>query len=172
MMDETDDQDNNWQDPISREFARAKDAVTLRCRGTAFDTTIKEYRALLEEFLPKMGNREDLALEFRRRIVEDILVLAYEENEPFESCHKVWNELLQLGFSTIETQCMMSHFFVKCCNKYGHTEIGLAVLDPLVAELERLRAEPSVTKQATKFYGQELESLRKLRAKLEAEETT
>jgi len=165
--DGTDDQDDNWQDPLSREFAYAMHRLTLRCRDMDFVIAAKEYRDLLDEFLPKIGHHEDLAIEFRRRIAETILVLAYQENEPFEMCQHVWNDLLELGFSTIECQCLMTHFFVKCCGKYGQTDIGLAVLDPLIAELERLRAEPTVTKLAAEHYEEELESLRKLRAKLE-----
>jgi len=169
IADETDDEDENWHDPLSREFAHAKDLVTLRCRDADFATSAKEYRDLLDKFLPKIGHREDLALEVRRRIAEEILVLAYQENEPFEICQHAWNDLLQLGFSTIECQCMMTHFFVKCCHNYGQTELGLAVLDPLIVELKRLRAEPTVIMLAALYYDDELRSLRKIRARLEAQ---
>ena len=47
--------------------------------------------------------------------------------------------------------------------------MGLALLEPLIADLERLGAEPTATKQEVDYYDYELESLQKLRARLEAE---
>lgn len=167
--DETNELDDVWQDPLSREFAQAKDRVTLRCIKSDFASAAGQYRALLQEYLPKVGSDEELRLEFHRRIIEEILTLAYQENEPFETCQRVWNEMLQVGFSTIECRCLMTHFFVKCCISSNETDIGFSVLDPLIFEVERLRAEPSVTKQAATYYNEEIASLQKLRARLEAE---
>lgn len=167
--DETNELDDVWQDPLSREFAQAKDRVTLRCIKSDFVTAVGQYRALLQEYLPRVGSDEELRLEFHRRIIEEILTLAYQENEPFETCQRVWNEMLQVGFSTIECRCLMTHFFVKCCIRSTETDIGFSVLDPLIADVERLRAEPTATKQEVDYYDYELESLNKLRSRLEIE---
>jgi hypothetical protein len=74
-----------------------------------------------------------------------------------------------LGFYRIERQISMTWFFADSCREHGHTDLGLALLDPLIVELERLRAEPTVTTQLAEYYDYELEPLRKLRAKLEAQ---
>ena len=167
--DETNEQDDVWQDPLSREFAQAKDRVTLRCIRSDFATAAGQYRALFQEYLPKVGSNEELRLEFHRRIIEEILTLAYQKNEPFETCQRVWDEMLQVGFSTIECRCLMTHFYVKCCIRSAETNIGFSVLNPLILDVERLRAEPSVTKQAATYYDDELASLHNLRARLEAQ---
>ncbi|MBK9259949.1 MAG: hypothetical protein IPM54_08955 [Polyangiaceae bacterium] len=53
----------------------------------------------------------------------------------------------------------------------AEVDIGLGVLDPLIAELERLAADPATTKQAARYYRQEVDKLGELRAKLEALKT-
>ncbi len=162
---------DKWPEDISIAFDRALGVVMLKWRKTNADSAIADYRAIEAEFLVRIGDNQEIAQQVRRLVTEMLLSMAWQKDQPFEACQRYWNDLQQLGFYRIERQCFMTWFFADCCREHGHTDMGLAVLDPLIAELERLRADPSVTVQATKFYDQELEPLRKLRARLEAQKS-
>ncbi|HMY20421.1 MAG TPA: hypothetical protein PKA58_29045 [Polyangium sp.] len=59
--------------------------------------------------------------------------------------------------------------FAEICREHGQTDVGLSVIDPVIAKVEGLRAKPGITQWATEYYEQELGYLRKLRARLETE---
>jgi hypothetical protein len=118
--------------------------------------------------LTRVGDRENDALEFRRRTAERILDAAHGKKIPFETCTNAWNALLQLGFSSIDRQSTMTWFFADCCRKHSQVDVGLGVLDPLIAELERLRDDALAAKQPVTYYRNEIATLQKLRAQLEA----
>jgi hypothetical protein len=175
MTDQNDNQPENDDGADINEpwpgyaFAKASDAACVKCFRLDFDAAVQEYRALEAEFLARIGDRQNDALEIRRRVAERILDAAHGKKAPFETCTNAWNDLLQLGFSNFERKCTMTWFFADCCRKHRQTEIGLAVLEPLIAELERLRAEAAATNESVDYYDHELEPHRKLRAKLEAQ---
>jgi hypothetical protein len=153
-------------------FERARGVASvkyIRNKEIDFASIVAEYRAIEAEFLAHFLDNEENAQQVRRIMTEMLLQAAWDKDQPFETCQRYWNDLLQLGFYRIERQSNQTWLFAEICREHGQTELGLAVLDPLIAELERLRAEPTVTTQATKFYDQELESLRQLRARLEAQ---
>lgn len=144
-----------WPDSTTYAFAKALDAACVKTYRLDFDAAVQEYRALEAEFLPRIA-RQDYALEIRRRIAERILDAAHGKKVPFEVCTSSWNDLLHLGFSNFERQCTMTWFFADCCRKHQQTETGLAVLDPLIAELERLRVEAIATNEPVDYYDHEL----------------
>ncbi len=160
---------DKWPEDVSIAFDRVLGVAKRTNRRTEFVSTVADYRAIEAEFLVRIGDNEENAQQVRRRVSEHLLSMAWQKDQPFETCQRYWNDLQALGFYRIERQSWMTWFFVDSCRQHGQTDTGLAVLDPFIAELERLRADPSVTVQATKFYDQELEPLRKLRADLEAE---
>jgi hypothetical protein len=160
---------DTWPEDVCIEFDRAKGFVTLENFRVDFVAAEAKFRALEAEFLPRLEHHEENARELRRHITEGIFLAAYIKEQPFDTYQSLWNELSQLGFSRIERRCNQTWLFADCCRKHGQTEIGLGVLDPLIAELERLRADPAVTTQAAEYYDQQLDNLGKLRAQLEAQ---
>jgi hypothetical protein len=156
-------------------FHRARNALSVkylkdRKNGKSdLDSVVAEFRAIETEYLVHVGDDEEIAQDVRRIIAGMIFEAAWYLDEPFETCQRYWNEVVELGYWGIDRQAAMTGSFAVCCSEYGQTDLGLATLDPLIAELERLRAEPAVTQQAAEYYDYELDSLRKLRARLEAE---
>jgi hypothetical protein len=160
---------DRWPEDVAIDFSQALTLATINSFRVDFATTVAEYRAIEAKFLPRFGNHAENAQQVRRHITEMVLDAAMTKKEPFETCLGYWNELLQLGFYRIERRCRATWSFADCCRTHGQRDIGLAVLNPLMDELERLRAEPDVTKPASEYFRHELETLGKLRAKLEAQ---
>ena len=163
---------DKWPEDVAIAFERARGVASvkyIRNREVDFASIVADYRAIEAEFLVHFRNNEENAQQVRRIMTEMLLQAAWDKDQPFETCQRYWNDLQQLGFYRIERQCNETWLFAKICCEHGHTEIGLAVLDPLIAELERLRAEPTVATFAVGYYEDEIGYLRKLRAKLEAE---
>lgn len=144
------------------------DVATVKSFRMSFADTVREYHAVQAEFLARIGDCDVVALEIRRRIAELILQSAREKREPFETCEQLWNELLLLGFTSIERKCAMTWFFADCCRRHRQVDIGLGVLEPIIVDMEQLLADPAVKKQAAKRYRYEVDNLGKLRAELEA----
>ncbi len=164
---------DKWPRDVSLAFDKALGVASLKYiknLDVDFATVIADAQAIETEFLPRVGDdNEENAQQVRRIIAAFLLVAAREMDQPFETCRRYWNDLQQLGFYRIERQVLLTGIFAICCREHGQTEIGLAVLDPLIVELERLRAEPSVTEFAAEYYEERLVSLRRNRAKLEAQ---
>src|SRR5690242_12116713 len=70
-----------------------------------FAEGVEDFRKLEAEFLARVDNDQVSLREIPRRIAETILSLAREKHPPFEVCREAWNDLVRLGFSSIERQC-------------------------------------------------------------------
>ena len=106
----------------------------------------------------------------RRRIAEYILRVADAHHPPFEVCRQAWNDVVRLGFSNTYIECVMTRYFAECCRYDEKPEEGLAVLEPLIAELERGIEEARATLSSTEFHEYHLEPLLKLRDALLAQQ--
>lgn len=159
---------DKWPRDVSIDFDGALGLATVKSFRVDFASAVEEYRAIETEYLARIGNDEENAQQVRRHIIEMLLRTAIDKKEPFDTCQKLWNELLHLGFYRIERECRNTWYFGHGCRKHRQTEIGLGVLAPLIAKLERLLADPTVTKPAADYYEHELDGLEKLRAELEA----
>ena len=163
---------DKWPEDVAAAFERARgDAHVRYARNKTLDfaSVLADFRAIEAEFVAHFHDNEENARQVRRIMTEMRLHAAWYKAQPFETCQRYWNDLLLLGFYRIERQCLETGSFAVCCHDYGHTDIALALLDPLIGELQRLRAGPCVTTQAAEYYDHELTSLQKLRARLEAE---
>ena len=129
----------------------------------SFAEAVDAFRRLEAEFVARAGDDDFVVLETRRRIAEYILMVADAHHPPLEVCRQAWNDLVCLGFSNIGQQRVMAWYFAECCRYDENPEEGLAVLLPLVAELERGLEEARATQSDTDFYEYHLEPLRKLR---------
>lgn len=161
-----------WPDSISRDFAMARDGTWLKTRFMTFDETVREYKAVEAAFVHRAGDNDFRADSIRRCVAEDILKQAvHDKPQPFDTCTRLWDDLVTHGFPEIESRCTATWFFADCCRKHGQVEIGLAVLEPLIAELERLYAEAAATNQPDEYYRNELNLIRKVHGQLETQRT-
>jgi hypothetical protein len=152
-----------------RALAKAIDAAWLRTRDSSFTQKVDEFRQVEREFVQRAGDDENFVLETKRGIAEAILRQANVTNQPFHVCRDAWNELVQLGFSNIETTVAMSWFYGDSCLRNAEAVAGFAVIEPLAAEFERLLADPEVTEEYAEYYRYELDRLSKLRLALKAQ---
>ncbi|TKD09906.1 hypothetical protein [Polyangium fumosum] len=136
----------------------------------SFAEAVDDFRRLEEEFVVRGCDSDFHVLETRRRIAELILTLAQSKRPPLEVCREAWEDIVRLGFSGREREYTMTWFFADCCRYDENPEEGLAVLLPLVAELERGLEEARATQSDTDFYEYHLEPLLKQRDELLAQQ--
>lgn len=166
-----------WPEDISHAFDHALGVTSVKHlkdrenKTIIFAEVVADFRALEADYVAKLGTETENALRARRIITEKLIFMAWALEQPLETCQQYWHELQQLGFHRIERKINETSFFADICGEHGHINLGLEVLAPVIAEVERLRAEPNLTQWATEFYDQELASLGRLRARLEAERT-
>lgn len=152
-------------------MAKASDALLAKSldRSRSFVEVVDDFRRLEAEFVARMGDNEFGVLQTRRRVAEAILAAAHSKHPPFEVCREAWNNASRLGFACIEQECLERWFYAECCAYDEKPEEGLAVLEPLLAELERRLEEARATQKPTRFYEDEIEQLGGLRDELDAQ---
>lgn len=163
---------DKWPRDVSLAFDRALRVASLKYikdDNITYASAVADFRAIETEYLKHFEENSESALQVRRIIAEKIFMAAWDKDEPFETCQQRWNDVVQLGFYCIEREDLETGLFAAICLDFGQIDLGLSVVDPFIAKLERLRAEPNLTAQAIKYYNTEIESFRKLRARLEAE---
>ncbi len=163
---------DKWPQSVAVAFEQARGAAHVkyvRDKTLAFASVVAEFRAIEAEFVAHFRDDEENAQQVQRIITDMLLEAAWDKDQPFETCQSYWNDLQPLGFYRIERQCDATWLFGEICREHGQTDIGLAVLDPLITELERLRAEPNVSDWTAEYYEERLVAMRKLRARLEAD---
>lgn len=155
-------------DPFGGEFTTANVRLLVKSleRTRTFAEAVEDHRQLEAEFVARAGANEFAVLHTRRCIAETILSIAREKHPPFEVCREAWNEVARLDFTNLGDRCNASRFFADCCAYDEKPEEGLAVLLPVIAELERGLEEARATQSSTDFYEYELETLRDLRGEL------
>ena len=154
-------------DPKEVAFCRKTEAILIKEPEMQYADIVRAYREIEEEFVNHAGYDDWEVLETKRRIAESIFRAACDSEQPFDVCRDNWNTLVELGFSSIEMFSTMTWFYADCCLLHEQNEIGLALVEPLIAELETALADPACTEQAARFYNQELRPLRELRDELE-----
>ena len=159
-------------DQLGREFATAHGWLLAKSleRTRSFAEAVDDHRRLEAEFVARAPDNEYHVIETRRRVAEIILVLASKKHPPFEVCREAWNEIGRLGFTDISARCTASRFYADCCIYDERPEEGLAVLEPLLTELERQLEERRATQQSTEFQEYYIEYLSDLLGELLAQQ--
>ncbi|MRG91163.1 hypothetical protein [Polyangium spumosum] len=154
------------------EFAEASKVVILKSIDWtwSFTSIVDDYRRLEAEFVARMGDSAFGVLETKRRIAENILSLAHSRHPPFEVCREAWNDLVRLGFAESFIEYLMTWTYADCCAYDEKPAEGLAVLEPLLADLERQREERMAAQQSTEFQDHYIEYLGDLRDELRAQQ--
>ncbi len=145
-------------------------AVQFRERKNelSFEEAAREYRQIEAELVKRAGGNEIQATETKRRITEVLLDSAYGTRQSHEVCHGLWEELVQRGFTNEERRHAMSRRYVQCCNFNGKFDAGLAVIEPLVSELESNLEDTTLTEEMHQFCKSNLRTHRQLQDKLKA----
>jgi len=166
----TDDKNFNAQT-----FATACGALLVKSLepSRSFAEGVEDFRKLEAEFLAHVSDDEIAVREIPRRIAEYILSLVQDKRPPFEVCREAWNDLVRLGFSHIDVECMKSWLYADGCAYDERPDEGLAVLVPLIARLEQRLEEARGTETKTEYpadyYEAWLERLRIRRDALDAQ---
>ena len=161
-----------WAHGVFIAFGREREAAHVRYirdKTIDFASIVATYRAIEAEYLAHFRDDEENTYHVRRITMELILQAAWEKDQPFETGERYWNDLRRLGFYNIDRECFATLLFGEICRDHGQTDTGLAVVDALIAKLERLRTEPMVGDWDAEDYDSNLDSMRRLRARLEAD---
>ncbi|MBK9259952.1 MAG: hypothetical protein IPM54_08970 [Polyangiaceae bacterium] len=159
--------------PMDRKLTPREIALTQRvnavqfreCNGElTFEQAVREYRQIEAEFVECADDDE----ETKRRITESILDSACKSDQPHEVCREIWEELVQRGFSNEERRHSMSMTYARCCQSNGEFDAGLAVIDPLINDLESSLDDTMLTPKMRHFCGSTLQLHRMLRDELKA----
>jgi len=143
-------------------------AVFARKHEMSFDDVVCQYREIEAEFVARAGDDEAKVLERKQSITNHLLMDAENSDQPHEVCREIWEELVQRGFMSRDLKHTLSNSYARCCQWNGEFDAGLAVLEPLVAELESLLAQTTLTPNERAFCKQFLEIHTPIRDELEA----
>lgn len=166
---------DKWPDDLATAFERDRGDVIRKYlkdrknRTFTFDAVVADFRALETRYMEQFRDHSENAQQVQRITAEMLLDMTYIRDEPFETSQLFWHELQRLGFYRIEREINNTSLFAEICREHGQTDVGLSLIDPVIAKVEGLRAKPGITQWATEYYEQELGYLRKLRARLETE---
>lgn len=147
-------------------LANATESTLAMAPSRTFTEGAREYQKIAEAFVERAAGDEMLVLETHRRILEMTLREANIHEQPFEVCQEVWNELVRLGFSNPAVASTITWYYADCCLLNEKFDAGLAALEPMMTELQRLIGDPTMSRRV--FYQDELVRLGKLCDELKA----
>ena len=146
------------------------ESVFIRKPRLSFAEALEEYRKIEADLVKQALDDADeyAAIEIKRRIAEWILQYALHSEQPFGVCEKAWNHLLAVGFTDLDKKCTMTCVYADCCWETEQDEVGLAVVEPVIAELEQWLAETMLPSKWASHCEMNLAALRKRRDALKA----
>lgn len=142
--------------------------VNLRLRDLTFDEAVRQYRDVEAEFITRSGNEENDVRDIQRRITRWILIAAQGNEESFEVCRAIWEDLQKLGFEDLERRCTFSGIYARCCQMNGEFDAGLEIIEPLIPELERGIDDPTIGSEMQAHCRQLLPAFHEIRDELRA----
>ncbi len=128
---------NDKQAGLFRAFAKANDAIAVKELEIGFIEAANAYRQVVTKFIDQAPTDEHFVREIKRRTAENILSAAHRADQPFEVCQEIWNELVGLGFTNNARKEIMSWIYADSCLDNARFDEGLAVLEPVIAEVEQ-----------------------------------
>ncbi len=153
---------------LDSELGEAMDAISNASWRRSFAETTCDYRQLEADFVTRLQGSDVFFIpETKRRIRSAILMDAHKHKQPFDVCRDAWNDLGPLEFRNILQKCAMAWFYADCCAFNKDPGAGLAVVEPLIAELRKLSHE-DMDADELDSYQAGLARLERLRDKLQA----
>lgn len=126
-------------------------AIFGRKHEMSFEEVVRQYRMLEAEFVALAGDDEALVVQRRQSITNHLLMDAQNAEQPHHVCHAIWDELMLRGFMSTDLRHSLSNCYARCCQLNGEFKAGLAVIEPLIAELEELLAQPAINPNVRAF---------------------
>lgn len=154
--------------PDELAFSQSVHETILREMEWPFAEVEREYRRIEKEFVARAGDNEEVAHDFKRRISNQILGAACRADQPHEVCRRIWDELVERGFQDHEMKRIHTGIYARCCQFNGEFAAGIAVLEPLISEIEQALIGKTLKKRERTFYEKDLTLFRKIRDELKA----
>lgn len=155
-------------EPEELEFTQKLHETYMREKKLSYAESVREYRKLEAEFVNRAAHHTWKITETRRRISEQLLSQAHRSSQPQEVCRLLWEELVERGFSGHEQQRIFTGIYARCCQENGEFDAGMAVLDPLIAEMARAIDAGTLSPEEHQWYVKDIEMLRRIRDELAA----
>jgi len=149
-------------------FTEKLSETILREMEWPFEEVAREFRRVEEEFVARAGDNRQVALDVKQRISKQILGAALGAYQPHEVCRAIWDELVERGFSNHETMRNNTAIYARCCQFNGEFAAGIAVLEPLITEMEQALEGKALKKKERKWYEKDVTTFRKIRDELKA----
>ena len=150
------------------ELGQAIQVIMASSFDRSYADVVHDYRRIEEDFISRPGGNDFHVLETKRRVAEAILLAAHSHGESFDICRNAWNDLVRLGFTNFRTKCTESWFYADCCLFNKEVNAGLAVLDPLIMDIEWQLEAMTSNDNAGQRLQDELARLKELRDELKA----
>ncbi len=161
-----DDEDDVSPDEI--EFTQKISETILHEMEWPFDAVAREFRRIEEEFVARAGDNKEIALDFKRRISKHILGAALMADQTHEVCREIWEEVVKRDFPDHEQKRTHTVIYARCCQMNGEFAAGIAVLEPLITEMEQLLKGKALKRKERKWYEKDLATSRKILDELKA----
>lgn len=135
----------------------------------SFSENVDAYRQAEADFIAQFQPTESFyQVEVRRQILYGILEESYKRRQPFEVGCNVWDEVVQCGFAKLTDRCAITRLYAGYCLFNQQRNAGIAVIEPLLAELRTHIDEGTNTEMPVQRYPREIARLEKLRDELRA----
>jgi hypothetical protein len=158
---------------LGLELHKAMKPISAASSEHSFAEVDAKYRTLETEFMSRLQPEDDFFVpELKSRIAHARFVAAHEHRQPFEVCRNLWNALHPWDFGHLEIKCPMIRRYAECCLLNNEPDAGLAVVEPLLAELQHQVDTDTADDMPSGKYPEEISRLQKLRNDLQALKTT
>ena len=120
------------------ELVQSINAVLSRIVEHSYDQRVEGLLAIEQKFL-WLDNTDPVAyLEIKRRVAEEVLLVAQEKAQPIEECERRLQRVLVLGWSDRYRAAEVLLPFSRYCMLSGRPELARTYLEPVARELEWL----------------------------------
>lgn len=157
------------EDELGLELYRAMKPIFAIAADRSFAEVERAYREVETNFLARLQPGDELfEPRVRERITNAIFAAAHEHRESFEVCRDLWSQLHPWDFGHLEHRCVMVRRYAECCLFNRQSDAGLAVVEPLIAELQQHIDAGTDEDMPSERYPAEVGRLQKLRDELKA----
>jgi len=105
-------------------------------REMEFLDLVRALKSIEMAYVEKFEGDPLAASETRKRVAELILYSAIDKGLEFAECQRLFNDLVQLGFSDLERKSTITIIFSRYCLETKHRQQGVDLLKALESELQ------------------------------------
>lgn len=157
---------NSYPDEV--DFTHDLSQVTLRLLDLTFEEATLECRSVEAKYLARVGMSNEDILEIRRRTIGHILIAALGNEQTYEVCRAIWNEMNGLGFFDLERKYTMTAMYARCCQMNGEFDVALELVESLIPEIEQQGKDATPGSEMHAHCAELLRTYHKIRDELKA----